>query len=234
MGRQHDCRAAQTRSGCGEDTRVTADNEHLQLDVGSAPARIRWRRIVRAFFVLVLGGLVVYAAMLTLIMWRGGTDEGTTADAVLVLGARAYSKGRPSPCLIARVRRGVELVQSGRGRVLVVSGGDDAGDGRNEADEMERMARELGYDGQVLKERHAKSTAENLSKSRSIIEGAGLRSTIVVTHRYHAWRTRLTAGHEGWTVRTVVASGGHCDGVLDRVPWREPLAFVANKALGNF
>ncbi len=190
-----------------------------------------WKRLAVLGFVTVC---VFYALLLAVAMWRGGIDDRRKADVVLVLGARAYGNGQPSPCLRARVRKGVELVQQGRADVLVVSGGTDKEDGHNEADVMADMARELGYDGPILKEREATSTATNLLFGRAIIEEAGHRSVIVVTHRFHAWRARMTARHQGWEVTTSPVEGGNCGGWADRSPWREPLALIVNKARGQY
>ncbi|HLO34943.1 MAG TPA: ElyC/SanA/YdcF family protein, partial [Candidatus Deferrimicrobium sp.] len=62
----------------------------------------------------------------------GTTDYRRPADAAVVLGARVYADGAPSPLLADRIATGVELYRAGLVPRLVMSGGDGA-DGFNEA-----------------------------------------------------------------------------------------------------
>jgi hypothetical protein len=67
----------------------------------------------------------------------GKTDYRRSADAIVVLGARAYASGKPSDALADRVRTACELYKEGLAPKLIFSGGP--GDGAvHETEAMKR------------------------------------------------------------------------------------------------
>jgi len=89
--------------------------------------------------VLAVAGLAAVAFPLAQIGFFGTTDYRRPADAAVVLGARVYASGQPSPLLADRIATAVELYRSGLVGTLVMSGGDGA-DGFNEAAVMRDQA----------------------------------------------------------------------------------------------
>lgn len=162
------------------------------------------------------------------------------ADAVLVLGNRAYRNGAPNPCLTGRVDTGVALVRAGLAPQLVLSGGVDREDGRVEADVMLQHARGIGHPGPVLLEARSDSTRENLALSLPVLQAAGAKRVIVVSEPYHLWRVErlVRAGDFGRAFDVQYAAAPTACwqrwGMGFRGALREPLAIVNNALHGDF
>lgn len=216
------------------------------LPSGPSPrrrGRRSWRSRLLRLAVLggVAGGVAFVAIALTI--WRHGTQllrqpPQKAADAVLVLGNRAYLDGRPNPCLTGRVDTAVALAQSGLAPMLLMSGGVDHEDGRIEAEVMEVHARQIGYAGAVQRENVSSSTRENLAMSLPILQRAGVRRVIVVSEPYHMWRVERLArasGFDGALEVQYAAAPTSCWqrwGMLFKGALREPFAIVNNAFRG--
>ena len=210
------------------------------------PARQPGRRVRVALRVLALGavaGMALYGAIALTIWQRAEALLAATpgpADAVLVLGNRAYRNGAPNPCLTGRVDTAVALARAGRVPRLVMSGGIDHEDGRIESQVMEVHARAIGYAGPVLRESLSNSTRENLAMSAAVLREAGVRRVIVVSEPYHLWRVERLARASGFAsdfdVQYAAAPTACWQrwGMRFRGALREPLAIVNNAFHGYF
>jgi uncharacterized SAM-binding protein YcdF (DUF218 family) len=198
------------------------------------------RAIPGALLVLALG----YVAIAVTI-WRHALDvlahpPQRAADAALILGNRAYLRGKPNPCLTGRVDTGIALASAGRVQQLVMTGGVDKEDGRIEAEVMERHARLAGYTGALLLERVSSSTRENLSMSHTLLQAARVKSVIIVSEPYHLWRVerlaRATGFDRSFDVQYAAAptSCWRRWGMAFKGALREPLAIVNNAVNGYF
>ena len=160
------------------------------------------------------------------------------ADAALILGNRAYWRGKPNPCLLGRIDEGIALANQGLVNPLVMTGGIDVEDGANEARSMEMFARKKGFKGKILLESRSRTTVENLMLSRPILEAAGIKSIIITSEPYHMWRAKklIEAGHLGRSINvSYAAANSQCWvnwGIAFKGSLREPLAIVKNYALG--
>jgi uncharacterized SAM-binding protein YcdF (DUF218 family) len=169
---------------------------------------------------------------------RSPTPPQRAADAALVLGNRAYLRGKPNPCLTGRVDEGVALARAGLARELLFSGGVDSEDGRIEAEVMEQHARAVGHNGPMRQERVSSSTRLNLALSTPMLQAAGVRSVIVVSEPYHLWRVKRLARNSGFDRAFDVqyaAAPSSCWrrwGMVFKGALREPLAVVNNAAHG--
>ncbi len=201
------------------------------------------RRLRRLALIGTLAVLLVYGA-LWLMLWRDAhvrlARTPQPADVALILGNRAYRHGEPNPCLTGRVDAGVALVQAGLARQLLMSGGFDKEDGRNESEVMAAHARSIGYDGPLLREPDSQTTRENLVLSQPLLQAAGVRRVIVVSEPYHLWRTERLAGASGFarafdSVQYAAAPTRCWEqwGMGFRGALREPLAII-NNALHGF
>ncbi|WP_395352982.1 YdcF family protein [Variovorax sp. UC122_21] len=200
-------------------------------------------RVLRVAAWAVFGfGVVVYAAAWT-VVWQGAREAlanppQRAADAALVLGNRAYLRGKPNPCLTGRVDEGVALARAGLARELLFSGGVDSEDGRIEAEVMEQHARAVGHGGPMRQERVSSSTRLNLALSTPMLQAAGVRSVIVVSEPYHLWRVKRLARNSGFDRAFDVqyaAAPSSCWrrwGMVFKGALREPLAVVNNAAHG--
>lgn len=188
--------------------------------------RVAWGMVLSAFVYLSL--LVVVAL---------GTVQNTPqpADAVIVLGAQAYyPAGRWNPCLVARVRRGAELVKAGYAPKLILSGGVDAEDGAIEAEVMQEIAMSFGVPKEkTLLEPRSTSTAENLRFSQALLTS---NKVLIVSDPFHLARAGALAQKLGLEATLVGAPKSPCwsrFGLLSRFALREPLAFIDNWLRGD-
>nr|WP_280714106.1 YdcF family protein [Corynebacterium coyleae] len=112
------------------------------------------------------------------------------------MGARIVD-GRPSRMLEHRLHKALEVWRAAPAPIVV------SGDG--EADIMAAWLTAHGVPaGAVVLEPHARSTNENLERSRALFPDASYLT--VVTSGFHVPRTRVWAWHLGIPVRMVAAT----------------------------
>ena len=119
-----------------------------------------------------------------------------SADAILVLGNRAYWNQQVNPCLSGRVDQAIDLSMQGLAPTLIMSGGLDKEDPIIEAQVMQDWARSKGFNGPIIQESRSQSTLENLIYSEKILQSQLIKSVIIVSEPYHLWRTQ-------WLVETL-------------------------------
>ena len=133
-------------------------------------------------FIAIVTGIYVYK------------DNAIKSDVIIVLGAKAYTGDNFNPCLYSRVSHAVDLYNQGFASQIIMSGGDDAPGGPNEALAMKEMAMEQGVPGEnILIERKSTSTHENLKFSKTLMEENNLTSAIIVTEKFHNYRANMVA-----------------------------------------
>jgi uncharacterized SAM-binding protein YcdF (DUF218 family) len=135
----------------------------------------------------------------------GLTDYRRPADAVLVLGARAYANGEPSEALEDRVLTAIELYQQGLAPRLIFSGGP--GDGRwSEPQVMRRLAMSKGVpDSAIILDEMGVTTDASIRNTAAILGDPAHRRVLAVSHGWHLPRIKLRSQREGLTVYTVPA-----------------------------
>lgn len=189
-------------------------------------------------FILVL---FFTAALLPLwIMWRDfqvsrlDADTVRPADAAVVLSTRSYEEGRLNPCLVARVEAAVELYRAGKVKKLVMTGGISR-DLQSSAGNMQMIAEKMGVPkGDIIQEREAGNTFENIVFSRKFIENSP--RVVIVSAGFHLARARMMADRQwqGHDIQVYAAPfcsepyGGYGFTVL-----RESAAFVKNALKGR-
>ena len=111
--------------------------------------------------------------------------ELTDIDCILVLGCYVHDSGRPSDMLADRLRRGIELYQSGAAPKLLVSG-DHGQKDYNEVKAMKIEAMEEGIPSEDIFMDHAGfSTYESIFRARDVFAADKI---IIVTQEYHLYR----------------------------------------------
>ena len=181
------------------------------------------------------------AALLPLwIMWRDfwvsrlDADTVRPADAAVVLSTRSYEGGRLNPCLVARVEAAVELYRASKVKKLVMTGGVSR-DLQSSAGNMQMIAEKMGVPkGDIIQEREAGNTFENIVFSRKFIENSP--RVVIVSAGFHLARARMMAdkqwqGHDIQVYAAPFCSepyGGYGFTVL-----RESAAFVKNALKGR-
>ena len=157
------------------------------------------------------------------------------ADAILVLGNRAYFNKKPNPCLTGRVDQGVILAHRGLANTIVMSGGKDHEDNTIESAVMFGWARQQGFTGSIIQESNSQSTLENLNYSRTILQSIPVQSVIIVSEPYHLWRTQWLVQKSGFDQHFNVqysAANSQCWqkwGFMFKGVFREPLARINNE-----
>jgi uncharacterized SAM-binding protein YcdF (DUF218 family) len=143
-------------------------------------------------------GLTGISAYATYRIWdQGQRDDQRPADAIVVLGAAQYD-GRPSPVFSARLDHAVALYLAGVAPVLIVTGGNRAGDRTTEAAVARRFALELDVpDSAILVEDRGRTTLESLQAVGTIMRTRGLRSAVFVSDRTHMLRVLRIAHDQG-------------------------------------
>jgi uncharacterized SAM-binding protein YcdF (DUF218 family) len=155
-----------------------------------------------------LAGTVAAALFLFPLMQMfcfGRTDYRRAADAVVVLGAKAYADGTPSVPLGDRVRTACGLYHAGLAPRLIFSGGP--GDGTiTEPEAMKRMAMGLGVpESAIILDEMGVNTRATIDNTIPILRRTGARRVMAVSNFYHLPRIKMTYQREGWDVYTVPA-----------------------------
>jgi vancomycin permeability regulator SanA len=120
--------------------------------------------------------------------------ELTDIDCILVLGCYVHDSGRPSDMLADRLRRGIELYQSGAAPKLLMSG-DHGQKDYNEVKAMKLEAMEEGIPSEDIFMDHAGfSTYESIFRARDVFAADKI---IIVTQEYHLYRALHIANSLG-------------------------------------
>ena len=138
---------------------------------------------------LTVAALVVYLVITFLQVWNASNQaHQEPAQAVIVLGAAQYD-GRPSPVLQARLDHAVELYRDGVAPLVVVTGGKREGDRFTEAAASFRHLREAGIpESAILREEQGSNTWEQLAAATRLLRELDMRSAVLVSDDYHAYR----------------------------------------------
>jgi len=174
--------------------------------------RIRKRRLLRRSLLVVgilvvLGGLVVLIPNLIVTRSAHGHIVLEAADAphaqcALVLGARVYDDGTPTPMLADRLQTGIELYRLGKVDKILLSGDH----GQTDYDEVNAM---LAYvltrgvpDEDVFTDHAGFSTYDTMYRARDVFK---VTSALVVTQEFHLARAVYTARKLGLEATGVAA-----------------------------
>jgi uncharacterized SAM-binding protein YcdF (DUF218 family) len=125
------------------------------------------------------------------------------ADFVMVLGSGLRDGVRVTPLLASRLERGRQvqaaLVARGANPMLIVSGGKGGDERLSEAEAMARYLAERGVPAAtVIREDRSRTTEENLTFSRAIMERSRPDyRCIIVTSSFHVFRAAIIARRVG-------------------------------------
>lgn len=157
----------------------------------------RWRRIVQLLVVLLVLLVLFWAAYVALqVVTVGAHDERRTADAIVVLGAGEYL-GRPSVPFVARLDHALSLYEEGLASLIIVSGGDRDGNSYMASDLGARYLEQHGLPPDALLTVGGDSTYENLREAKALAEWEGLGTVLLVSERYHMFRSLTIAADLG-------------------------------------
>ncbi|WP_062519843.1 SanA/YdcF family protein [Demequina silvatica] len=121
------------------------------------------------------------------------------ADAALVLGARVYADGTPSPYLRDRIAIGVSLYEQGLVDGLLMSGDGEDSSGHGETSVMRALAEEMGVPAEaIVEDPLGLDTYSSCVRAR---EEYGVGSVIVATQQFHVARAVWLCDEAGLTAQ---------------------------------
>lgn len=141
--------------------------------------------------------MVLYALCLILIFFaieyyvifrsfkKADYNNGQKRDVIIVLGYPAKKNGSMSPILRERIKKTAKLYHEGIAGVIICTGANVANN-YIEADVMSQALIELGVpDCNIIREKLAKCTYENLVNSKKIMQDRGLKNAVIVSSPWH-------------------------------------------------
>jgi len=165
------------------------------------------RRALGTTALLLVLGLLGWAAVVVSVAVHGARDEATAADAIVVLGAAQYN-GRPSPVFRARLDHAATLYQRGLAPIVLVTGGVGARDTLNEANVGRDYLASLGLPTEALVPLPAgDDTRASLGEVKRWFGGRGSRRVLLVSDGFHMLRLRIIARRLGLVPYTSPATG---------------------------
>ncbi len=202
----------------------------LMFEIGRllswAPLSLGLPRPARRFFGAVFVVMAFFVMLLAHIYTYGKTDfaGSRAADAIVVLGARAYPGGQLSHALKSRMDTAIAMVKNKQGRFLIVSGGVDAHD-LSEAQVMKDYAVGRGVEKeQILVDEGGNNTYLSSVGCARLARLWDLKELFVVSHYFHNARVKLIFERANLRCATVPAGGD----ALRREPFyllREAVAY---------
>lgn len=152
----------------------------------------------RAMLVLLIFGMLLFAAMESLVLRDNSTDaDGQEVSCVIILGA-GVNGTQPSLMLRSRLDAALMYLEDRPEIPVICSGGQGAGEDITEAECMARWLMLHGIEEKrIWKEERSTSTAENFDFSTEVMLAHGVDPTdsfAFVTNDYHVARARRIAG----------------------------------------
>ena len=147
-------------------------------------------KMISFLAVYVLSLLAVYSLSAVLNLFH--LKKKRNADYIVVLGAGIIGD-KVTPLLAARIEKGIELLRYNPNAVLIMSGGQGAGEDIPESQAMAAYAVNKGVDMEkIIMEQKSVSTQENLRFSRELMKKQKPQIMIVTT-AYHVFRALILA-----------------------------------------
>lgn len=166
------------------------------------------RKAARIFLWAVAASISWLVILAVLVIRFGQQSSEQSADAALVLGA-AVQDDKPSPVFQARLDHAIALYRAGRVRYLVLTGGVGAGDTVAESEAGAKYAADHGVNTQhILIEKVSRTTQQNLTEAKRVMDRAKIRSCLLVSDPLHMRRAVLMMkdlGFEGYPSPTTTS-----------------------------
>lgn len=125
-------------------------------------------------------------------MWSiddfGHSDDLSSADCGIVLGAAAWHN-KPSPVFQARIDHAITLYETGRIKVIILTGGFGDGADFAESEVAKDYCVKKGVPVEdIFIEKKSQTTEENLLEANKIMEDKGYESSLIVSDPWHLKR----------------------------------------------
>ena len=147
--------------------------------------RTRWYK----WLAVAVLGIAIYTVWQ---MWSiddfGHSDDGSSADCGIVLGAAAWHN-KPSPVFKARLDHAVSLYETKRIKAIILTGGFGKGADYAESEVAEDYCMKNGVPAEdIYIEKKSQTTEENLLEARNIMQEKGYNSSLIVSDPWHLKR----------------------------------------------
>jgi len=189
--------------------------------------RTLWGKIMLVIGILALAGIVGYAGLIGYVYYREVTVPAPAGyDSIIVLGAQVNPDGAPSVQLRWRLDKALEMYEASP-CVVVVCGAQGNDEPRPEGDVMKELLMADGVpDEQIYVDDTSMDTRQNMENAKTILDGLGLGSPLIVTSDYHLPRAMAIAQDAGFNPQ---GAGSLCRpevGFWAKNHGREALAWV--------
>ena len=136
--------------------------------------------------------------------WRS-QPAPVPAKAIVVLGARVYAPGAPSPALARRAEKAAELYRQGLAPLVIFSGGV-SGQLPSEASVARDLAVSLGVPASAcVLEEGSHSTQQNAELTAPLLRARSIDEVVLVSDGYHLFRARLLFSSQGIRTQPVAS-----------------------------
>lgn len=116
---------------------------------------------------------------------KSNYNNGQKKDVIILLGYPAKKDGSISPILRERIRKAAKLYHDGIAELIICTGAAVANK-YVEADVMAETLIELGIPySNIIREKFARGTYENIVNSKKIMKNRGLRTAVIVSSPWH-------------------------------------------------
>ncbi len=156
--------------------------------------------------------------------------KDTRVDAIVVLGAAQYN-GKPSAVLQARLDHALDLFKKGVAPIIIVTGGNQAGDATTEASTSANYLLNRGVpDSKILREVQGVSTYDSLRDTAAFTKDRGINKVVVVTDGFHTLRAELIADELGLKA---IGSPAKDSPISGKTEWKNFFTETARVSLGR-
>jgi len=208
-----------------DDSGAQEQSEPAEEPIDDGPIfKIRPARAVLLVLLLLIG--YIGATYIDIWLATRRMADGD-ASAALVLGAAQYN-GTPSPVLVRRLDEAADLYNSGRVELIVVTGGQRAGDITTEAKAGYDYLRRQGIPDQDLRlEVQGDSTYTSMAAAARFLRNEQIDDVILVTDAYHTRRVELIADEVGLVAEVSAVGDADIDELM-----RETAAVSVGRVVG--
>ncbi len=144
--------------------------------------------------------VVTFVIVESIIVFSLKTEENAEVDYLMILGAGLKGK-EISIALQKRVEKGVDYLNSNPEALVIVSGGQGAGEEITEAEAMKQYLVEYGInETRIIKEEKSTSTMENFKNTKEILLQGNKEDIriLIATNDFHLFRAKLLAKRNGF------------------------------------
>ena len=151
------------------------------------------RRMLKILLILLVS-LIGWLTFTGITIWKTGTeDHAKPSDCIIVLGAAAYGE-KPSPVFEERIKHGITLLRQGDAPIIIFTGGRTGGSSHAESEVAEAYAIAQGIStSSILKETTSRTTHQNFTQAKTLMDQAGLSTAIIVSDPLHLKRAAAMA-----------------------------------------